>query len=336
MKPLHLLKIVARTANEIAIDLRSKNYGKVLHLFTALNKHFFLGHPYNVTVEPIVECNLQCEFCSSPPTLIKRKKRVLSLSEFEEIINQISPVTHYLWLFLSGEPFLNKDLNKMIRYASSKNMNVTVSTNAIALNEKIIAELVSSNLDHLIISLDGASKETYEKMRKGGKFEQVIKNIESVVKEKKKQRSLKPLIELQLIVTKINEHELQSFSQLAKELGVDKVEFKTLALPKWIYSEKDISEIQQKFFPLREKARYNAALELKEKSKCSAAIKSIILSDGTVCMCCYDINGQYCFGNVFDKPFLEIWENNKYKRTRKLIKNRALPLCKKCAGTEGL
>ena len=56
-------------------------------------------------------CNLSCSFC--PKT--KRKKRFVSLSEFEEVAKKLEGKTEYLYLHLMGEPTLHPELEEILK-----------------------------------------------------------------------------------------------------------------------------------------------------------------------------------------------------------------------------
>lgn len=333
MKLKRLYKIIKRVANEIVLDLKSKDYAKTIHFISFLPKQIFLKYPKNISIEPINACNLRCEFCSSPPKLLRRPQKSLSFSEFKKIIDDIKNVTHYLWLFLAGEPFLNHDFPKMVAYASKNHLHTTTSSNAQILDQEKAREIVKAGLDCLIISFDGATKETYEQMRLGGNFEKLLTNINFILQEKKRQKKLKPEIQLQFLVSKINAREKERFIELAKKLGV-KYCVKTFAVPTWVYQKEKCQTLAQKYLP--SEGRYNTENELKRDVVCANRERSFILSDGTICICCYDLNGQYKMGNISSEKFLDVWKSKKYINVRKLMAQRKLPLCKICGETNEL
>lgn len=331
----YLFRVTKKVWLEIILDLKAKDFAKFFHFVKSFFKQIFLGYPRTITIEPINICNLYCEFCSSPPALIERPQRAMSLKEFKIIIDNIKKATHSLWLFLAGEPFLNKDFVKMIAYANKANLHLTTSTNANLIDRKTSRELLSSGLDRLIISLDAASPKTYQKMRRGGDFEKVIKNIKFLIKEKIRQKKVKPKIELQFLRTKINQSEQEKFIKLAKSLKVNYC-IKSLGIPRWILDEKKCQQIEQKYLPLSGKKRYDENKRLKRYKNCVNAKRSVILSDGTICICCYDIKGKYKLGNAMKDDFLSLWKSKKYRKIRKLMAKRALPLCKICGETSEL
>ena len=71
----------------------------------------------------------------------------------------------------------------------------------------------------------------------------------------------------------------------------------------------------------------------KPEGVCGFVRKCVIGWNGDVYMCCYDFNGQYNFGNAVTENFKNIWNSERYKQTRELIRNWATPLCKNCAAS---
>ena len=66
----------------------------------------------------------------------------------------------------------------MIEYISQKGiLDLKINTNATKLNEKISRSILKNNVSELVFSLDAGNKETYEKVRVKGRFDQVLQNI---------------------------------------------------------------------------------------------------------------------------------------------------------------
>lgn len=115
-----------------------------------------LGMPSNLLIEPTNICNLKCPGCPTGCGILKRPKGYMALDNFKKIIDDCEGNLERAMLWNYGEPFLNKDLFKMIKSARSKNIKVVTSTNAHFLPGKI-DELVDSGINKVIVSLDGAS-----------------------------------------------------------------------------------------------------------------------------------------------------------------------------------
>jgi MoaA/NifB/PqqE/SkfB family radical SAM enzyme len=137
-----------------------------------------LGYPVIAQVEPANYCNLDCPLCLTTNITKARSKTLLSLEAFKRFIDECGDYLLLLVLWNWGEPFLNPDLIKMIAYAKARGIVVHTSTNGnVPLDEAQVEALVDSGLDSLVVAVDGASQETYEKYRQGGRLDRVILNI---------------------------------------------------------------------------------------------------------------------------------------------------------------
>ena len=136
------------------------------------------GAPLFLQVEPTILCNLECKFCINP--YLPRARATLTLEKFQALLKQ-APHVAKLSLVGIGESFMNKELWQIVRHAKSQGIEIGTTSNGTTLNDRILHEIVDSGLDWLNFSLDGATKATYEMMRPGAVFEQVLANIRRVV-----------------------------------------------------------------------------------------------------------------------------------------------------------
>ncbi len=295
------------------------------------------GSPLTLMVEPTNVCNLKCPLCPTGAGLIKRAKGFMKLDDFKKIIDEAGDYIIHLRMWNWGEPLLNKDIFEMISYAKKKKIFVNLSTNSNFLTEEMTNKLINSELDELIISLDGASEETYKQYRKKGNFNEIIDSIQFLVKEKKRLNKKTPHIKLQFIIMKHNEHEINKIKFLAKKIRVDELVFKTVGIMDY-FSDEDI----KKYLPTKKKySRYEIKKEavkskVEVENRCDFIWEEIVINwEGSVVPCCFDMNNFFVFGNAFKSPIKEIWNNQKYTNFRKMILNhkRGIPLCKDCPGT---
>jgi len=294
-----------------------------------IRKSLFLGFPPVVMIEPTNICNLKCPLCPSGNGTLKRAKGFMDFSLFKKIIDEIKDHAFMVVLWNQGEPFLNKDFLKMIKYASENGLFTLTSSN---LNIMPNAEdLINSGLDSLIVSLDGTIQDTYNKYRINGELAKVIENTKKIVKARKILKKKNPLIRWQFLVMKHNEHEIDKIKQLAKELEVDSLELKTVQ----IYSKDDI----QNFLPQNPKYRRykikNEDFELKFgiKNRCRRIWTNAVINwDGEVAICCFDKDIEHRIGNIKDSTLSEIWKNEKIRKIRNqiLTDRKSIPICRNC------
>lgn len=320
------------------------NILKVLSSFAftrLLNKPVVWGQPVSFSIEPTNYCNLRCPECPSGLGTLTRPLGFLDLSNFKKFVDQVYKESFYIQLYFQGEPFLNKDLAGMIRYAQQKNMFVSVSTNGHFISEKNINEVMNNAPDKIIFSLDGLDEKSYQSYRVGGSFKKAEDALKLLIRAKRNGKISRtpgrknPFIELQFLVMKQNEHLVNDVIDYGKRLGADKVTLKTMQISSY--------ENLLNFLPEKEKyGRYvteGKGYRIKNKlyNHCFLLWKSSVITwDGEVVPCCFDKDARYRFGNVFESEFQEIWKSEGYSEFRRKILNgrKKMDICSNC--TSGL
>ncbi len=317
---------------------RASNAVKIISSFYVsriLRKPIVWGMPISYSIEPTNHCNLKCPECPSGLGALTRPLGLLKSEDFKKLIDEISKTGFYIQLFFQGEPYINKNLPEMIRYAQSKNVYISISTNGHFVNEKNVDLVLDNAPDKLIFSVDGLDEESYQKYRVGGTFEQADSGLRLLISRKKERGIKKPFVEFQFIVMKQNEHQMEEVKKYCKEVGVDKLVFKTMQISSY--------ENAVKFLPSNKKFRRysleNNSFKIKYeiKNHCFALWRtSVITWDGRVVPCCFDKDAENEIGIVNGKSFSEVWKSEKYYgfRNRILSDRKSEPMCTNC--TEGL
>src|SRR5881227_1724857 len=131
--------------------------------------------PRSIYIEPTTRCNELCQQC--PRTLLSREEdRDLTFEQFCFIVDQF-PALERVVLHGLGEPLLNKDLPRMIRYLKERGTYVLFNSNGILLNAKRGQELIDAGLDEYRLSIDGATRETYAQVRGVDAFDKIWRNM---------------------------------------------------------------------------------------------------------------------------------------------------------------
>lgn len=295
------------------------------------------GLPLSLSVEPTTACNLGCPECPSGLKSFTRPTGNLNLELFKKIINEQVNTLIYCNFYFQGEPFIHPKLLDMVSYANHKKIITSSSTNAHFIDLKTAQRIVSSGLSRLIISIDGTTQETYEQYRRQGSLDKVIEGTKNLVKAKSLANSRNPQLIFQFLVVRANEHQTKDVKELAKQLGVDKVVFKTAQL----YDYKHGHELM----PKNEKySRYTLSdtgeYKLKNKllNQCWRLWSGAVITwDGKVVPCCFDKDASHEMGNVSKEPFSHIWNNQSYRIFRKklLQSRKEIDICTNCSeGTQ--
>ncbi|MDD5759464.1 MAG: radical SAM protein [Desulfobulbaceae bacterium] len=195
-----------------------------------LHRHeHLLARPFGLLVDPSNSCPLRCPGCLHN-TYFRQHKNIidwpdglLSLDTFKLFLKQYAPYALYMHFFNWGEPLLNKNTPQFIKMAKGFCLDTVLSSN---LNVKFNADdLVHSGLDFLIMSVDGATQETYQRYRQGGDLELVISNIKKLVAAKKKYNMQSPRLLWQFLTFEHNVSEIPLAKEMAQNLGVDVITF---------------------------------------------------------------------------------------------------------------
>ncbi len=121
-------------------------------------------------------CNLKCIHCYSNSADIDYPDE-LTTEEAKNMIDDLAAFGSPVLLFSGGEPLMRKDLLELAKYATDKGMRAVISTNGTLITRDIAAELKKIGLSYVGVSLDGLQP-THDRFRgRKGAFEKAIEGI---------------------------------------------------------------------------------------------------------------------------------------------------------------
>jgi radical SAM protein with 4Fe4S-binding SPASM domain len=313
--------------------------GNLIQLLFSYTISFF-GIQRNTTIQPFflsVEianfCNLHCPEC---PVGIRRisksEKKLFDFELFKNIINELESKLLSVILYFQGEPFLNNQLIDFIQYAHKSNLFTSTSTNGQFITKDNAKILVMSGLDKIIISLDGTLQETYQKYRVGGSLEKTVDGIREIAYWKNKLKSATPWIEIQFLVLKTNEHQLKEMRQLAKNLKVDCLTFKTAQLYDFVNGN-ELMTSKTRYSRYKKNKEGAFSVKGRQPNRCWRLWSgAVVNANGEVLPCCFDKASEYSFGNVNEQSFSACWHSKKATDFReKILQNRKqFEICRNC------
>jgi len=285
--------------------------------------------PTSICIEPTNRCNLKCVGC--PRRNMTRSHGDLSFEDFQYIIDQI-PTLKRVSLFFMGEPLLNPDIWRMVRYAEDKAIRTLIATNS-ELVGHALESIFESGLSQINFSLDGMSQATIETYRVHSSFKRVFNGINAVLRDKKNQGAAKPHVKIRFLVLRQNEHEIPLLTKFASENNVE------LSLVRAIldYGLESLPEaVAKEWLPLNPRyQRYTKDGNIKQPAKyCSWIWTPLVTWDGDVIPCCIDTDAMIKLGNVFEEPFNMIYWSRRYMDVRRRMMRKTLPICRLCKETE--
>lgn len=309
-----LNKIKYRT-KRLAIEGSKLFYDAVIYQ----GMHHIPTLPPFVVVETTNLCNFRCIMCDHISMV--RKKIHMDISTYKKIIDDMASTgLKRLGLSRFGEPLLHPSITEMIRYSKGKGIKrVTMSSNGALLTEKLSEDIILSGLDDLSFSIDGSTKETFERIRVGGNFDKVVYNIERFLMIRKKLGANKPLVRINAVLMEENREE---FSEIVKKWRpiADGVRVSPMASYGEIRAHSTIGDFRN---------------DKKIRPCPQLWTRLVVLSNGEVTVCCADYEGKLSVGNIKNHNIKELWQSNGIKKIRDINFRRSfdeLPICKSCVG----
>ncbi len=257
------------------------------------------ARPLKLTFDPTNVCQLRCPLCPTGLQVQDRDKGHAQLEMFQRLLDQVGDYVFFIDFFNWGEPLLNPRVEEFIRLASSRKIVCSMSTNlSLPLTDDRVNRIVGSGLHEIIVSLDGASSETYSRYRRAGTFDLVYDNMRRILLAKQQSGQTIPLVTWQFLVFRFNEHEMDKARAMAADVGVDRLIFRPpmIDLDRYPLSASDREEISG-WEP--KSALFKRATSEGRKSRCGwHYMSSAINWDGTVAPCCTTFEKRDDFGAI--------------------------------------
>ncbi|MBN1366586.1 MAG: radical SAM protein [Dehalococcoidales bacterium] len=278
--------------------------------------------PYLVDWAITHQCNLKCRHC--------RGMRVgeMDSTRAKEIINEIAELKPGWVIIEGGEALLRKDLFDILKLARQKGLDVHLISNGTLLNVEIRTILKQLGVK-LMISIDGATKETYESIRRGAKFEKVVRAAKEAASD--------GLLEsINFTLMKDNYLEIPGIMALAASIGLKRVTFIGLksceSYENELLSAKEYAEAirlacdgavktgvefyfdEPFFWPVVKEQKLqvglptaNTGIVSQETNACIFGEYLFIEPNGEVKPCSF---APMVLGNVKEKSLVTIWQDN--------------------------
>ncbi|MGX8795371.1 radical SAM protein [Fusibacter sp. JL298sf-3] len=178
-----------------------------------------ISAPLFVDVSITNKCDLNCLYCYACAEISKNE--FLPIAEVKKLFDQLEKMgVHYIRI-AGGEPLLHPDIKAIIELISNYSFLCSISTNAISLNEELVSLIKRSNIDWVVVSLDGPT-EAINNMTRGG-YSLVMDGIKLLVKHGVKTR-------IASVLTSKNYMEIKKMVELSLELNVQGIGFLLFSL----------------------------------------------------------------------------------------------------------
>ncbi len=331
-------------ANFLFVCLFSRDSG--LALLDPLWRRFpkLNPYPWQIEVETTTRCHLKCAMCEH--TYWDQKPRDMTFDEFRGVVDQF-PRLKWIGVTGIGSSFLNKDFPRMIELVKARNCYVELFDSFDLLDEEKARKLVDLEIDKVWVSMEAATKETYEKIRVGARFERTTENIRRFFQIKQAARKPLPEVWFHFIVSQWNVGEMLAYVDLVKELVGDTRRHGTMIFWSALLCFGEVDDLRAQVPESLKKSidarcaelgifsTWNINLEcLQPVVRCMRWTQPFILATGHAQCCCaineanqrnYQI--QTSFGNLFETHFSKLWSSDIYDDFRRTIRAGKMPAC---------
>jgi sulfatase maturation enzyme AslB (radical SAM superfamily) len=176
------------------------------------------GLPSRLTLDTVAACNISCVMCTIHEW---GPGRIMSLDTFRSL-KHVYPKISGVSFSCSGEPFLNKKLFQMIGELRevAPGTHTELFTNGTLVDEEKINRLIDLRFNRMSFSIDGATKETFERVRVDANFDQVVTAMETLQAVKKARGAELPVVSVNFVAMRENVHELAGVVRLASRVAV--------------------------------------------------------------------------------------------------------------------
>jgi MoaA/NifB/PqqE/SkfB family radical SAM enzyme len=181
--------------------------------------------PKFLQVEPVGQCNLRCQMC---PIQFRRDGppygplAFMDFDLFARLLDDL-PGLEEVQLQGLGEPMMHPRFFDMVALASGRGIKVGTNTNLTLLTARRAELCVTSGLAELHASIDGATAETYERIRVRAHFDRIVGNLERLMETRRRLGSVTPKVRMVVVAMRQNLREFPDLVRLAHRLGIDAV-----------------------------------------------------------------------------------------------------------------
>lgn len=274
--------------------------------------------PKFVHVVLAYRCNSRCIMCPYTQGNLRNTKieEMGSFMEpyiFQRIVTECGENNSFIRITGGGEPFLHPEFKELVEYIRDRKVASGIITNGSLLSRETALPLLEAN-SVIEISVDGADKNTYERIRKGLKWDRLIENITDLKKQRAELNSTSPII-----VSAINQKgvDIQSVKEFWEEIADYVIIRKFLT---WGVISDELSADTE---PL-----------LEDEKACPYPFERITIDlDGTFRLCNYDIEGKVSLGNIMEKSIKEVWNGYRLQEWRQALTENnwdRIPMCRDC------
>ena len=299
-----------------------KDFGKDYHAYRriwrkASDDFIRYDFPLCLEVETSYACNFKCPQCPRNFSDLP-KQGMMATDTFEKIVRECKEKKlNSIFLDHGGEALMNRNLPNFVKmWKDAGIIDIMISTNASLLTRKLSRALIQNGVTKINFSIDAATTKIYEKVRPGGVYDKVIRNVEAFLDEKQGHGKSYPRVRVSFIVQEHNKREIELFyAQWEKRVNV--ISFQKYLDYKKILGENE-NDVQPEAFDYQ----------------CYQPFTNLMIDyKGGIHVCNHDYNHRYILGKIDQDTLTACWQSETMEELRNAHRNTRwsdIELCKNC------
>lgn len=280
-------------------------------------EQMLLEKPIGVEIEITTACNLRCKHCFQG----EYPEKYMSYETFTNIIDILDDNGICEINLVGGEIFKHKDVMKMIKYMASKEMAITLVTNAVAITDEVIKTLSQIKRLYVLVSLDG-TKKLHDQIRGNGQYDKIMPII-------LKMKEAGIIVETLCTINAINVENVREIAEQSRKIEVpvnfnlfkpfsDKHDYLTVPPEKFFRAVEELLRMRIKEgykLGVSDTSLVAYMLGLPDRNECTATLSGLIINtNGKMLTCPYLLEAGYYSEKdlpYFTSDFLNEWKNGK-------------------------
>jgi radical SAM superfamily enzyme YgiQ (UPF0313 family)/GT2 family glycosyltransferase/MoaA/NifB/PqqE/SkfB family radical SAM enzyme/glycosyltransferase involved in cell wall biosynthesis len=213
-------------------EVESKHLGHVMR--AAIDRQCLVmdSGPRVVKLGYDSSCNLACPSCRSKIIVADKNEQARLDGIFQQRVLPVLDNAELLLLSSDGDPFASRHYRQVLKTTAARfpGMKLGLSTNGLLLDEKAWNDcLLEGRVAQIQLSIDAATKQTYEKLRAPGKIARLLDNLDFLSQLRSQRRFGR--LEFLFVVQATNFREMADFVRMGEKYGADAVSF--LLIDQW-------------------------------------------------------------------------------------------------------
>lgn len=264
-------------------------------------------------------CNAKCPNCPYTNSQIRtdyKDRPFMDENTFRIIADQCGENGAWVRISGGGEPMLHPKAVELMEYSKKVGAKVGLITNGSLFTEESSTRLLEAQIDMIEFSVDAGDSKTYSRVRKGLKWDVLLRNVKRMMELRDRLRSSTKII----------------------TSGVNQVDVDIEAVEK--FWEPMVDNFQKRKYLTwgindpSKSADPTPYLSPTEMTPCPFIFERLnIDSRGKVMVCGFDIAAKTDMGNIHERSIKEIWHGEEFEYYRQMHlsrKGQEIELCRNC------